>query len=145
MDRSFPRASPRLVSPPPNASQAAASATGAMIANTQRHDAASTSDPPTSGPIAVDTADQPAHRPIAVPRSSSLKDASSMARLFGTNIAPADPCTNRSTSNAIEFGASAQPTVATENATAPVTNSRRRPYRSPSAPPSNVNAPSASR
>src|SRR5215217_7791629 len=106
----------------PNASQAAASATGTIAAKTHRHDAASTSEPPSSGPIAVDTADHPAHRPIAVPRSASLNDDSSIARLFGTSMAPAAPCRKRTPSSAADAGASAQPTVAPANATAPALN-----------------------
>ena len=111
----------------PNANQTAASATGAIAAKTHRHDAASTSQPPSSGPIAVDTADHPAHRPIAVPRSASLNDDSSIARLFGTSMAPAAPCRKRNPSSAADPGASAQPTVAPANATAPALNTRRRP------------------
>ena len=116
-----------------------------MHANTHRHDAASTTKPPSSGPMAVDTADQPDQRPMAVPRSAALNEASSIARLLGTSIAPAAPCTNRSPSSTSAPGASAQPSVATEKAIAPVANSRRRPYRSPSAPPRSVSAPSARR
>jgi hypothetical protein len=56
--------------------QAAKSATATTIANTHRHDAASTSQPPTNGPTRLETPDHPAHAPTACPRSSSSKLAS---------------------------------------------------------------------
>ena len=96
------------------------SATGVITANTHRQLAASTSHPPSNGPIAVDTADDPAQRPMAVPRSSSLNDASSIARLLGTSIAPAEPCTNRSARRIMALGASAHPAVAIAKPIAPM-------------------------
>ena len=46
------------------------STNGTLIAKIQRHEAASTSQPPTSGPITVAIPDHAVHEPIAAPRSS---------------------------------------------------------------------------
>src|SRR5688500_16792041 len=115
---------------------AAATAMGAVTANTQRHDAESTSQPPSSGPTDVEMADQPAHWPMAAPRSSGVKSASRMARLLGTSSAPAAPCTILAATSSSMEGAKAQSTEAAAKASDPQAKMRRRPYTSPNEPPS---------
>ena len=118
----------------------ATSANRITAENTHRHESASTSHPPANGPAAVDTADHAAHCPIAAPRSSPANAMSSIARLFGTSNAPAAPCTTRSATRGISPGASAHPAEAIAKATHPIANTRARPKRSPSAPPSSISA-----
>src|SRR5580698_6648551 len=124
---------------------AAASARATTPANTQRQDATSTSQPPNSGPTAVEAADQADHWPIASPRSSPSNADSSIARLFGTTSAPAAPCTSRSTTRLTMPGAIAHPADVTANAKHPAANTVGRWNRSPSAPPSSIRAVKVSR
>ena len=73
-----------------------------------RHDSASTSQPPSTGPNAVVSAETPAQVPIARPRSSSANEALMIARLLGTSSAPPTPCSARAATSAGRLGASAQ-------------------------------------
>lgn len=105
------------------------------MAKISRQDTACTSQPPRNGPTAVATPLSPDQAPIALPRSSDRKDASRMARLPGVSSAAPTPCKARAAIRTPEFGARPQSADATANQTTPITKSRRRPYRSPSAPP----------
>jgi hypothetical protein len=119
-------------------------ATGRLMKNTSRQDTTVISHPPSRGPSAVATAPSPDHAPIAAARSSGVNDACRMARLPGVSSAPPTPCNARQTTNTPTFGASPQPAEATANQTVPTRNTRRRPYRSPSEPPTSSNAESVS-
>ena len=93
--------------------------------------------------MAVEMPAHPAQAPMACPRSSGAKLASTMARLPGTIIAPATPWSTRAVTRSSRFGANAHITEVTEKPIAPITNTRRRPYWSPSAPPRTISALSA--
>jgi hypothetical protein len=67
-----------------------------------------------------------------------------MARLLGTSSAPPIPCKERAAINHGASGASPQPTEAVVNTTVPSIKMRRRPKRSPAAPPTRINALSVS-
>jgi hypothetical protein len=110
--------------------------------NTARHDHTSTSQPPSTGPSAVVSAPAPAQVPMARPRSASGKDAAISARLPGTISAPPTPCAARAAMREAEPGAAAQPAEASANTAMPARNTRRRPKRSPAAPPTSTKAPS---
>ena len=64
----------------------------------------------------------------------------SIARRFGISIAALAPCTKRASSNRIRVGATAQAREAMPNSRTPAIKRRRRPYRSPAAPPSKRSA-----
>ena len=85
---------------------------GRLMRKIQRHDAASTSQPPTKGPMAAATPDRPDHAPMARGRSSGLKLASRMARLAGVSSAPPIPWATRPSTSAVSLGASAHATDA---------------------------------
>ena len=106
-----------------------------LIRKIQRHDADCTSQPPRNGPIAVMIPPSPDHAPIAAARSSGTKLASRIARLPGVSNAAPSPCSARAAMSTVVFGATAQSSDAPANHTTPVRNTRRRPNRSPSAPP----------
>ena len=63
-----------------------------------------------------------------------------MARLFGISIAALAPCAKRPSSNKTRVGATAQAMEAMPNTSTPAIKRRRRPYRSPAAPPSKRSA-----
>jgi hypothetical protein len=109
-----------------------------------RHESASTSQPPSTGPKAVVRAEKPAQVPIALPRSALPKDALMMARLLGTSSAPPTPCTIRAATSTVMVGASPQATEAAVKMTTPKAKTRRRPKRSPVDPPTRTSAPSMS-
>ncbi len=67
-----------------------------------------------------------------------------IARLSGTIIAPPIPCNVRAAMSAGAFGASPQAIDVTVKMMTPSVNTRRRPYRSPAAPPNSISAPSDS-
>ena len=66
-------------------------ASGTLIQKMPRQPTVSTSQPPTSGPIAVVTPGRPDHTPIALPRSSAANDAEMIARLPGVSSAARRP------------------------------------------------------
>ena len=109
-----------------------------------RQDHASTSQPPSTGPSAVVSAEDPAQVPIARPRSPSGKCALMIARLLGTSSAPPIPCTARAAISTPAPGAIAQATDAAVKTATPIAKTRRRPNRSPAAPPTRISAPSIS-
>ncbi len=102
--------------------------------NTQRHEATSTSHPPSSGPIAVATPPRPDQAPMARARSSVANDACRIARLPGVSSAAPTPCTARAAMRVSTFGAIPHSSEASANQATPTTKTRRRPNRSPSVP-----------
>ena len=94
--------------------------------------------------MAVATPPSPDHAPMARPRSRGSNDACRMARLPGVSIAAATPWTTRAAISVPTVGAMAQPSEASVNPPAPSMNTRRRPKRSPSAPPSRISPASVS-
>ena len=113
-------------------------AIGALIRKIQRQLAYSTRPPPTNGPIAAAMLPRPDQAPIARPRSARTNTASMIARLPGVSRAPPIPCRTRAAIRVVLSGATPQSTDAAANQTTPITNTRRRPSRSPSAPPSRI-------
>ncbi len=111
---------------------------GRLIRKIHRHETASTSQPPSSGPRAVATPPRPDQAPIARARSSRRKLASIIARLPGVSSAPPTPCSRRATISALALGAIAQSSEAAVNQRTPTTKISRRPCRSPSDPPSRI-------
>jgi hypothetical protein len=100
---------------------------GRLIRKIARHPAASTSQPPSTGPIAPAIAPAAAHVPIARPRASPANAAPSSARLFGISIAEAAPCNTRPATSSSSEGAIAHRSEAIANNAIPPRNSRLRP------------------
>src|SRR5260370_57951 len=75
--------------------QTTATAIGRLMKKTQRHEACSTIQPPSTGPSAAVMDANPDQAPIARPRSLSGNDALSNARLPGTSNAAPAPGTPR--------------------------------------------------
>ena len=119
-------------------------ASGRFTRNTSRQDQTSTSHPPTSGPIAPAIPPNPDHAPIARGRSSRVNDAEMIARLPGVSSAPPMPWSARAATSVATFGARPQSADAIANQAVPMMNTRRRPNRSPSEPPSRINDASVS-
>ena len=88
--------------------------------------------------MAVATPPSPDQAPMARPRSSGANDAWIIARLPGVSSAPPTPCRARAAMSSDAVGASPQSSEAMANQTTPMQNIRRRPYRSPSEPPSRI-------
>ena len=84
-----------------------ATASGRLMRNTQRHDAACTSTPPARGPITVAMPVHAVHEPIAAARSRSLKTATMIPIVLGTSTAPAMPCSARKPTSTPGSGAAA--------------------------------------
>ena len=80
---------------------------------------------------------RPRRRPPGPGRSGKL--ACRIARLPGVSSAAPMPCRTRATTSTSTFGAAPHSNDAAANPTVPITNTRRRPKRSPSAPPSRIN------
>ncbi|CAM5711546.1 hypothetical protein SMICM304S_03398 [Streptomyces microflavus] len=119
-------------------------ASGRFSRNTHRQPGPSTSHPPTNGPTAAPTPPNPDQSPTARARSSGWKLAWMSARDPGVSSAPPTPCRARAAMRTPAFGAIPQRSEASANHTIPTTNTRRRPYRSPSAPPSRISPASVS-
>ena len=115
------------------------------MAKIQRHDALSTSQPPTSGPITNAIPDHAVHEPIAAPRSSGRTSATITASALGVSSAPNTPCSARPATSTSIVGAIAHSIDTTPNPPTPIENTRRSPYRSPSDPPTRISEPSVSR
>ena len=103
------------------------------------------SAPPMNGPAAKEIDVRPDQRPIAWPRSAGTNAPWIMARLPGVSSAAPIPWTSRATMSTSGVGASPQSSEAIANQTTPMTNTRRRPNRSPRAPPSRIREASVSR
>ena len=91
--------------------------------------------PPTSGPIAIASPAIPPHAPSARARRSGGTAADRIVRLSGVTIAPPMPWTARARIRTSLFGARAAASEPAVNTMRPMTNTRRRPKRSPSAAP----------
>ena len=115
------------------------------MAKIARQDSASTSQPPTSGPI---TNAMPLHavqEPIAAPRTSRGNAATMSASDPGVSSAPNAPCSPRPITRTPMVGASAQMIDTPPNPATPTMKTRRSPNRSPSEPPMRMSDPSMSR
>jgi hypothetical protein len=119
-------------------------ASGRLMRNTHRHPGPSMSQPPTNGPAAEATPASPDQAPTARARSSGANDAWMSAKDPGVSSAPPMPCRMRAATSQPIVGASAHSSEAAANHTTPIRNTRRRPYRSPSAPPSRISPASES-
>src|SRR3984893_19208167 len=84
-------------------------ASGILRKNTQRHEACSITQPPSTGPPAVAIEVKPDHVPTARPRFFSLKEALIIERLPGTRNAAPNPCTARAITSSWIFAARPQP------------------------------------
>ena len=120
-------------------------ATGTLMRNAHRQPGPSTSHPPTNGPIAPATPLSPDHAPTAAGRSvvaeAGLEDRQAARREQRRPDALQDPA---ATSTSM-LGATPHSSDAAANHTVPITKTRRRPRRSPSAPPRRISEASASR
>ena len=121
------------------------STSGRLIRKIQRHDAESTSWPPTTGPSTVPMPPHAVQAPTACPRSDSEKVRTITASAAGVSSAPESPCSARAATSASIVGAIAHSTEVTPNPITPATNTRRSPITSPSEPPISRNELSVSR
>ncbi len=119
--------------------QITSAASGRLIRNTSRQLHASISQPPMNGPAAPAIPPSPDQAPIARDRSAAMNDAEMIARLPGVISAPPTPCSSLAATSISMFGASPHSAEASANQIVPTTNTRRRPSRSPSEPPSRMN------
>jgi hypothetical protein len=85
------------------------------------------------------------HDPIAAPRSSPSNVAVMIASELGTSSAAATPCNARKAISTPGSGATAHISEVAPNPATPTANTRRRPSRSPSDPPTSTSAPIVSR
>jgi len=111
------------------------STNGTLITKIQRHEAASISTPPPSGPSTVE---MPAHAvqvPIAGPRSAAGNTAMMIASVLGTSSAPATPWSARAAINTSTDGAIAQTSEVTPKPATPAAKTVRRSKMSSSDPP----------
>ena len=138
---SGPVSSPLLSGTWARARTTTATDSGRLSQKAARQPSVSISMPPSAGPMAVVIADAPAHVPMARPRRSGGKAAERIARLCGTRSAAPKPWTARAAISQPTVGARAQASEASANTTVPVSNSRRRPNRSPAAPPTRISEP----
>jgi len=119
-------------------------ASGRLSRKTQRHPAACTIQPPSSGPAAPATPPRPDQAPTARGRSSAANVPWMIASEPGVSSAPPTPCNVRAAISTPMSGASPHSADASANQATPVMNTRRRPSRSPSAPPSRIRPASVS-
>src|SRR5436309_9168287 len=108
--------------------------------NAARHERWSISQPPNTGPSAAISADAPDHVPMALPRLCSSNDALMIAKLPGTSNAAPTPWIARAAMSWRTLPARPHHTDAVANSATPITNTRRRPNRSPAAPPTSNSA-----
>ncbi len=113
---------------------------GTLIQNTADQSAFSTSSPPRRGPIASPSPEMPAHTPIATGRRLGGNVATRIESDSGFMSAAPTPCVARNATSMPALLDSAQPADAAVKIARPATNSRRRPKRSPSLPPSRMSA-----
>ena len=105
----------------------------------------STSQPPTSGPMASERPDTPAQMPMARARSrASGKVLVRIDRVLGIIIAPPTPWNRRAAISTDVDGARAQAMDPAVKRATPMTNALRRPYMSPRVPPVSSRLASAS-
>ena len=91
--------------------------------------------PPTTGPTAAVMPLNADHVPMAWPRSDAGNVALISDRLPGTSKAAPTPCRARAAMSGSALADAAQPIEARVNSAVPAMKIRRRPKRSPSAPP----------
>ena len=120
-------------------------ASGTLIQKINRQSAWSASQPPTSGPTMPKMAPAPAQVPKALPRSSGGKAAPIRARAPGVSRAAPIPWTARPAISSWTVGARPQAMEARAKMATPIRKTRRRPNRSPAAPPIRTRAPRVSR
>ena len=118
---------------------------GTLMAKIARHDATSTSHPPTSGPMTNAIPLHAVQEPIAAPRSSRGNAATMSASDPGVSSAPNAPCSARPRTSTPIVGATAQMIDTAPNPPTPTMKTRRSPNRSPSDPPMRMSEPSMSR
>jgi hypothetical protein len=118
---------------------------GMLIAKIQRHDAASTSCPPISGPSTVPIPPQAVQAPTALPRSSGGKVATMTASAAGVSSAPNTPWSARASTSSSIVGATAQKSDVMPKPATPAMYIRRSPNRSPSEPPIRISELSVTR
>src|SRR5882757_3106464 len=108
---------------------------GTFTQKTLRQPSVSTSNPPRTGPAAVDNPLVAPQMPTAWARDrGSVNVLVMIARLAGVIMALPAPCTARNAINIPSDGANPQQAEAAINTPSPSPNSRRRPNRSPSEP-----------
>src|SRR5262249_2710343 len=117
-------------------------ASGMLIKKIHRHENLSTSQPPKTGPTPAAIDVNPDHVPMACPRRSLLKLALINARLPGTRNAAPTPCAPRAMISCTMSGARPHQTEARAKSRTPDAKTRLRPRRSPSEPPTRINAAS---
>ena len=115
------------------------------MAKIQRHDAASMSCPPTSGPTTAAIPDHAVQEPTAAPRRAAGKADTITASALGASNAPNTPWATRPATRTSMLGASAQTSEVAPNPSTPRLKTRRSPNTSPSDPPTRISAASASR
>ena len=112
-------------------SAAASSPIGTFTQKTERQLPASTSAPPSTGPIAMLRPITPAHRPIACARSRASVNVLRMIDIAtGLSIEPPTACTMRKTISSCTLGARLQSSEPSVNSTSPSLKTRARPNRS---------------
>ena len=128
-----------------NTTASVARTNGMLIAKIQRHEAASISCPPTSGPTMVAMPDHASQEPTAEPRCAGEKAATITASALGASSAPKTPCATRAPTITSMLGAVAQTSEVAPNPRSPSEKMRRSPKTSPSEPPTRIREASASR
>jgi hypothetical protein len=126
------------------ASSTVATPSGTLKKNSQRQDAYAMTQPPRMGPTAAAMAVAADHVPIAAARVPRGYAAPMSARLPGTSSAAPTPCTARPMMSPVAEGARPHAADASAKRTTPATKTRRRPSRSPSAPPTRTSEASSS-
>ena len=121
------------------------STSGTFSAKIQRHEAASTSWPPISGPMTTPMAPQAVHEPTALPRSSRGKVMTITASAAGDSSAPLTPWSARPSTRTSMVGAIAHRIEVTPKPISPAVNTRRSPRTSPSEPPTRISEASVIR
>src|SRR6266496_3604351 len=116
-------------------SRSSSAIAGRLSRNAEPHQKWSSSKPPTIGPTVTPPVIAPVHTAIAVLRWPASRNMFRIsASVEGINVAPARPNTARAPISMPALPAYAAATDAALKATAPSSNSLRRPIRSPSAP-----------
>ena len=112
-------------------STSAAIPTGMFTQNTPRQSTASTSTPPSTGPIAMLSPNTPPHTPIARARSAgSVKVLVMIDIATGLSIDPPTACSIRNATSQPSPGATLHSSEPSVNTASPAWKVRRRPTRS---------------
>ena len=114
----------------------AASPTGTLTQKMPCQPTVPTSSPPSSGPSAMPRPNMPTQMAIARDRCVRLvKTPEMMDTATGLSIEPPTACSTRNAMSQPRPGASEHSAEAAVNTASPIRNTRRRPKRSPVAPP----------